>query len=149
MLGAKANANFADKDGLTSLFVSAQQGHVETVRALIWGEADLNAKAASSGATALFIAAQEGFGMVCRALLKNGADVELGLNHDNGGALLMAAQNGHLEACRILVEEGKADVNKVWQCGTALTRAMGQNQNEVVAYLKGKGAKTEAEMKTE
>ena len=54
-----ADVNKANNDGLTPLYVGAQEGHEAMVRALIELGADIN-KASDKGVTPLHIAAQKG-----------------------------------------------------------------------------------------
>ena len=51
------------------------QGHVDVVRVLLEGGADID-KAIDDGATPLFIASQQGHVEVVRALVEGGADID-------------------------------------------------------------------------
>jgi ankyrin repeat protein len=113
-----ADVNQATQDGTTPLFMAAQKGHLEVVRALVTElGADVN-QATQDGATPLLIAAGKGHLKVVRALVTElGADVNQAAQ--NGVTpLLIAAQEGHLEAVRALVMELGADVNQATQDGT-------------------------------
>ncbi len=77
---------------------------------------------------------------VVRWLLSRGAT----LNHQVNGiirchALAGAAMNGHLEIVKLLIEHG-AVFNYDWKDRNPLSLAMLYGQNEVVDYLKSKGA---------
>jgi predicted LPLAT superfamily acyltransferase len=94
-----------------SLFMAVQNGHVEVVRLLLSGGADVNQARTDTGTTLLFMAAQEGHVEVVRLLLSGGADVNQARTDTGATPLFMAAQNGHVEVVRLLLSGG-ADVNQ-------------------------------------
>ena len=77
-------------DGLTSLHVSSQSGHLDVVRELLARGANVNA-AANTGLTPLFQASFCGRVEVVRALLAAGADKRR--MHNNGTTVASLAGN--------------------------------------------------------
>jgi ankyrin repeat protein len=88
--------------------VAARNGHVEVVRVLLEGGADVQRVNVDTN-TALHTAAQNGHLEVCRLLLDSGAKVDT-VGQFKETALMGAASNGHLEVCRLLLDSG-AEVN--------------------------------------
>ena len=68
--------------GATLLYMAAEHGHLEVVRALLEAGADLN-QANTDGDTPLCIAAQCGRKEVVRALLEAGAERRDDIDYDN------------------------------------------------------------------
>lgn len=124
--------------GLAPLHFAARQGHIDAVRALVAGGADIN-KRAGDQTTPLLIAVINGHFDVARVLIEDGADVTL--TSDNGVTPLYAVLNvqwapkalypqpraylqqeiTYLDLMKMLLEKG-ADVNarlkrKVWYSG--------------------------------
>ena len=122
----KQNAQLIGKltDGAPALFMAAQDGHTETVRALAElilsssldneTKNELLAGKSADGTSALLMAAQYGHTETVRVLaemilsssLDNESKNELlaGKRADGTSALLMAAQKGHTETVRVLAE---------------------------------------------
>jgi len=113
----------------------AQQGDIETVKALLSGGNPAPVDSRDSvGQTALWGAAFVGDAAMCDLLLGAGACVD-GVNGEGVTPLLVAAQEGHLEVCKTLVREG-AGVDVADERGaTPLFMAAGQGQEEVVRVL--------------
>jgi ankyrin repeat protein len=136
-----ADVNKARGDGVTPLFIAAQNGHMAIVRCLVKElGADVN-QAANGGFTPLLIAAQNGHLNVVRLLVMDlGADVNQAL-HVGSIALYFVAQNGHLAIVRCLVKEASADVNKATHDGvTPLMIAARFEHADVVTFLIKYGA---------
>ncbi|XP_078575768.1 uncharacterized protein LOC144861671 [Branchiostoma floridae x Branchiostoma japonicum] len=127
--------------GATSLFVAAQEGHVEVVQQLLKAGADVE-KARQGGATPLYIAAQNGHVEVVQQLLKAGAEVDKA-RQTGATPLYIAAQNGHVEVVQQLLKAG-AEVDKAKQDGaTPLLIAAEEGHVEVVQQLLKAGAEVD------
>ncbi len=124
--------------GLAPLHFAARQGHLDAIRALVAGGADINQPAADL-TTPLLVAVINGHFDAARVLIEQGANVKL--TSDNGVTPLYAVLNvqwapkalypqpraylqqqlGYLDLMKMLLEKG-ADVNarlkrKVWYSG--------------------------------
>ena len=64
------------------MYVAAQNGHLENVRLLLEGKADVNMKCKTNGSTALWIAAHNGQFNIVKLLLENKADVNAKASKD-------------------------------------------------------------------
>jgi hypothetical protein len=104
LLAANADANLA-----RTLTLAAREGHVNVVRVLKEGKANVNQGITDAGWTTLMLAAQHGHENVVRVLLEEGkANVNQARTDDGCTALIAAAQEGHANVVRVLLEEGKA-----------------------------------------
>lgn len=90
------------------LYIAAQEGHLETVHALLDQGAEIDLRL-DKGSTALHIAVQEGHLETVRALLDQGADINLTVDN-RSTALHIAAHNGNVEILKTLLIKG-ADPN--------------------------------------
>ena len=112
LLNHGAAVDAARKDGMTALFLAAQNGHPEAVSLLLSNGAAVDA-AEEHGVTPLFMAASQGDLEMATLLLTNGAAVDAA--RDNGDtALLLAVKNRHLEVASLLLSNGAAvDANGI------------------------------------
>ena len=120
----------------TSLYLAAQNGHINLVKLLVRAGADVESENTLSRETPLGCAARNGHLEVVKFLVKEaGADVE-SKSFYGWTPLGRAAQKGHLEAVRFLVEEGCANVKwkDVWE-QTPLNLAAEDGHLEVVKFL--------------
>mgnify|MGYP000090432921 FL=1 len=72
LIEAGADVNKADDNGVTPLYMAAEQGHEGAVRALVELDADIN-KAIDVGATPLYVAALQGYLAIVQILEDAGA----------------------------------------------------------------------------
>ena len=130
LLAHGADANHAEEHVWPVIVLSAENGHVAVVEALLdAGAGELRgalARAASAGSTA-----------VVALLLDHGADVHT----FNSVALHNAVYMGHLETSTLLLDRG-ADPNarSSWDNRTPLTMARERGHLEVAALLLSRGA---------
>jgi hypothetical protein len=90
---------------VSTLWVAAERGYVDVVRALVGRGADIDKSRATNGSTPLLIASKNGHMDVVRALVEGGADIDKA--KANGWTPLHAAsQNGHVDVVRALVDGG-------------------------------------------
>jgi uncharacterized protein len=95
-----------DSNGLTSLILAAERGHLETVRQLLAHGANIEAQGGrGSGQTALIAAAENGRVDVVQLLLQHGADVTK-RDWANRTALDQAEQRRHPNVAEILRSAG-------------------------------------------
>jgi cytochrome c len=122
----------------TPLCEAAANKHLEAVQVLIQRGADVN-RAGKFRRTPLEIAVTRSSAEIVRLLLDNGAKPDV----SSGGStpLQVAADSGCLECVRSLVEAG-ADVNILSSTGSpAIHLAKKNGHEEIVAYLRSRGAK--------
>jgi ankyrin repeat protein len=101
----KGNMDNLSDTGMTLMLIgAAQEGHTETVLALLLGGGDMNGKA-SDGSTALMRAAQQGHIDTVLTLLALGTDVNAEAN-DGSTALEKAKEGGYEEVFRLLKRAG-------------------------------------------
>lgn len=144
-LARGADVNAAPSNNATPLFVAAQNGYLEIVRALLTVEGvDVNAAISDDGTTPLIAAAHNGHLEVVQALLNKGADVSAATTKEGVTPLSIAAQKGYLEIVRVLLDKG-ADVNAArWDGITPLMVAAYNGHLEVARALLDKGADVNA-----
>eukprot|EP00731_Ephydatia_muelleri_P014574 Em0008g294a len=102
------SVNTHDEDGQTALHIISENGHTDTVVALLERGADINARD-KDGQTALHISSKNGHTDTVVALLERGADINA---RDKFGqtALHISSKNGHTDTVVALLERG-ADIN--------------------------------------
>jgi len=121
------------------LVLATKAGDIKTVKKLLGGGADVNAKDNKHHASLLMWAAHEGHTEVMNLLIQKGANIDT-KKTTGETALWFAAQKGQLESLRILVHHD-ADVNVVgWKGATALEVARKNGHQEIVDYLRDAGA---------
>ena len=122
----------------SDLEAAAAEGDTETVKVLLAGGADVNAKE-KRGMTALMLAAGDGHIETVEVLLTGGADINA-KSKDGMTALMLAAGDGHIETVKVLLAGG-ADVDAKAKDGmTALIRAAEFGHTETVKVLLAGGA---------
>eukprot|EP01114_Cavostelium_apophysatum_P024138 TRINITY_DN9364_c0_g1_i2.p1 TRINITY_DN9364_c0_g1~~TRINITY_DN9364_c0_g1_i2.p1 ORF type:complete len:299 (+),score=27.57 TRINITY_DN9364_c0_g1_i2:23-898(+) len=108
--GAKVNYISKDMDGISPIYLAAQEGCVGAVSILIEAGAEIDKASADNGTTPLFMASQNGHHEVVKLLLQRGADPNIVTTDDETSPLQAAAMNGHLDIIKDLISEG-ANVN--------------------------------------
>jgi acylaminoacyl-peptidase len=119
------------------LLAAAGKGDAATVRGLLAGGADVNARN-SYGATPLFFAADKGHVEVVKLLLEHGADVNVQDNFYKASPLDWAVMRSRSDVIKLLVEAGAEGAE------TALQSAAAKGDVEVVRAILDKGRLKEA-----
>ena len=107
LVDAGVDVNYQDEHGETALHTAARLGHVECMRNLIAGGADIEIAENSYGWTPVFIAAVEGQLSALEVLVEEGAEATK-LDSSGWTAIEHAALRGHIEVARRLKELTKA-----------------------------------------
>ena len=130
------SVTFVLKD-VTPLMMAANTGDVETVRALLDDDSDVNAKT-NNGGTALFAAAKKGYAEIVRILLDRGADANA---RDQNGrtALHVGAEDGHSDVVRALSKESAVNA-QTKNSRTASSAAAANGNTDIVQALAEKDA---------
>ena len=129
LLAKGANADTADRRGLTPLIWASAGGHLELVQELLARGAAVERRAID-GTTALMLASANGFTDVVRALLVRGANVSAvrgGMN-----ARQLAAERGHSATVAIL--------DQAQMLGGRLLQAAAEGNDTTVRQLLSSGA---------
>ena len=131
-----------DTKGFNSLFVAAQNGHIEIVELLIEHGADVNIVGQRSH-TPLWIASVRGRNDVVEYLLESNKVT----NYNQCGLytiLYAASQNNHWKCVELLSKSGKCDINLANNTGaSALWRAASLGCTESLKVLIEYGARVE------
>lgn len=134
----KADLNQTRADGLTALFIAAQQRHIKTAERLLEAGADVN-KVSKQGASPLLAASEEGYLDIVKLLVKYRANLTQARS-DGFTAFILAAQNGHLDIVEYLFSHG-VNVNQLTKSGASSLLAAAQNGHiAVVKFLLAQGA---------
>lgn len=136
---AGKNVNQANGHGWTALMFAASKGHKDAIDRLIQAKAAVN-QSTKNGMTALMIAAEGGHVDVVTALIGGGAKIDQE-SKIGRTALIYAAAKGYYNIVSMLITK-KADINHKDQKGwTGIAAADHFHHKEVVAVLKGAGAR--------
>lgn len=144
LLGAGADVNAAQVDGMTALHWAVSRSNAAMTRTLLDAGADVNA-ATMYGVRPLSLACENGSPEIVRMLLEKKAGVEDRLT---GGAtpLMTASRTGNAEVVRLLIDAG-ADVNAREQHQqTAIMWAAAEGHTDVVRQLMDAGADMRASL---
>ena len=111
LLEQGAHVDQIDQQGIWPLFLAAQNGDAEVVRALLDGGADANKARTDDGTTPLLIAAEKGHVGVACALLESGAGADVNAARSDGGGspLSVACQHGHCKVVSLLLDHGAVE----------------------------------------
>ncbi|EXJ68497.1 uncharacterized protein A1O5_08290 [Cladophialophora psammophila CBS 110553] len=135
-------AHLCGEDGISPLWIAAQQGHTRIVKLLIDGyQADVNTASTDSKRTPLHQASQNGHTEIVRILLDKGALPDL---RDSEGVspLWTAAQKGSVETVNLLVSRPNVEIDAMPTDikRTALHQAAQGGHTEIVRVLLEHGA---------
>ncbi len=106
--GADVNAH--SNEGFTPLFFAAQQGDVESTRAILVAGANVNEVMPKTLHTPLMVTSASNFAGVASLLLENGANTELVDSRGNTALHLAARHKKGVEVVKVLLQHG-ADPN--------------------------------------
>ncbi len=146
LLAGGADADEANRYGVTPLSVACTNGNAEAVAALLASGADPN-RALNGGETPLMTAARTGLVRPVRLLLGAGASIDA----ETAGqtALMWAAADGHADVVRLLIERG-ADPNKALKSGfTPMLFAAREGHRNVVRALLEAGVDANAALESD
>src|SRR5262249_214976 len=134
-------ANAFSSDGFTPLRPAVFFGHMQTVEVLLAAGAEVNtASRETMKVTPLHSAAAARQVAIARLLISHGANVNARQAESGFTPLHEAAANGDIELATLLLEHG-AKINAKMKDGkTPLAFAVSRNQNEMAAFLRGRGA---------
>jgi uncharacterized protein len=119
-----ASLDTSTYDGVTPLYMAAQQGYLEIVVLIEHDKSITN-----DIATPLFIAVQQGHLDIVKILIEHGASIDKASNGTT--PLFIAALSGHLEIVKVLLEHG-ASIDKFPSDGTPLFIATHEEHLEEV-----------------
>ncbi len=144
LLEGGADVDWQGDDGRTAVMAATVGNHVDTVRALIDAEANVDIRDARLDNPFLYAGA-EGLLDILRLTIEAGADPSL-TNRFGGTALIPASERGHVEVVRELLTNSDVDVDHVNNLGwTALLEAIvlsngDERHQQVVQLLVDHGA---------
>ena len=133
LLSITVDLNMQDNDGATALILASEDGHKDTVVALLEAKSEVNTQN-NKEYTALLTASAKGYTDIVVALLEAKADMNM---QDRYGAtaLIKASDSGH-KATVVALVEAKADLNMQNSNGaTALMRASIRGHKGIVVAL--------------
>ena len=130
LLAKGAEVNSATEFGATALIFAADSGHVEIVKALIDGGADVNLKDSTYGSTAIDWAAGKGYAPIVEILLAKGAT-------SVSDTLDAAIDKGYTEVAKVVLATGKLPKESL---GAPLAMARRGGRTEIAELLVKAGA---------
>ena len=141
LLDAKADPDEAQDNGVTPVYMAAQNGHADALQLLLSAKADPD-KAQDNGVTPMYMAARNGHADALQLLL--GAKADPDEAQDNGVTpMYMAAQNGHADALQLLLG-AKADPDKALKDHDVTPMCMAAQNGHADALQLLIGAKADA-----
>ena len=120
-------------EGCTPLWAAAERGHLDIVKVLIEGNADVNGRN-SLNSTPLKIAAYSGHLDIVCYLVENGADVNA-RNKSEHTPLMAACYNGHSKVVTHLIQSGANIYLQDKEGNTALHEAIYKDHFEIAKEL--------------
>ncbi len=134
------NQKSNNAEQVTSLWMAAQEGAVESVKILLSLGADVDSPRVSNGLTPLHVALQGGYTEVMKELISNGAALDLQDVSGNNLLHLTCKLEGGLDVIELLLAKS-FDVNaKSVGGGTAILQAAVRNDLTTVKFLLSKSA---------
>lgn len=106
LIRAGANAQIANRDGATPMFLAAMNGSGPMIETLLKAGVDPNAPVLSRGETALMMASRTGRLDAVKLLLSHGSRVDATENLRGTTALMWAAEQGHTAVVQLLLDSG-------------------------------------------
>jgi ankyrin repeat protein len=127
------DANKADNDGCSPMYMAAQTGQTAALKLLLENGGNAN-QAMTDGRTPVFVASKNGDTAAIKLLLKHGADVH---NLTTHGMLpvWMAAEGGHTDAVHALLKAGANARTAQWSGQPTLHIAAAKGHLPVVRVL--------------
>ena len=116
LIGAGADVNSVQHQGITALSWVCQHGHFGVAKALLDAGAAVDVGDITDGQGPLLIAAGHGHLSIVKLLVRRGANVNQAM-HDGDTALHFACQSGFVDVCEYLLDHG-ADIHAVGLRGT-------------------------------
>jgi ankyrin repeat protein len=110
LLRSGADANAQTRLGVTALYLAAQNGNADMVKALLAAGADANQVDGATGESILMAAIRSGSRDAVQALLSSGANPNATEPQLRVTPLMLVAETGHAEMIRSLLERG-ADIH--------------------------------------
>lgn len=126
------------EDGATALMFAATYGHFDVVKLLMEHGADIN-KVTYDGNNALFFTVVAGHVEIIEHLIEFGAPVDKGCR--NVTPLEKASSLGNLKVVELLIKRGAVINRGFFDGSNALCLAKAFGHENVVKFLKSKGAK--------
>ena len=145
LLRAKGGKTTKELLAADDIFAAAEVGDVESIKKLLAGGADVNAKN-KGGYTALHLAAKRGQAAAAAALLEAKADIGLASKSGKTALHYVAYYNGNLDLAKVLLDAGAAVNAKDGKNKTPLDYALSKKRTELAELLRAKSGKTTKEL---
>jgi ankyrin repeat protein len=130
----QTQVNIVDSSGCTALYVAAENGCLELVRALVYHSASVHI-ATRQRKTPLVVAAERGHVQVVEFLVENASNVEA-MDAKGYSAAQYACRNGHMDVLRVLFQKGaNLAVRDPVDHSTLLMAAVKRGREEMVKFL--------------
>ena len=145
LLRAKSGKTTKELLAADDIFAAAEVSDVESIKKLLAGGADVNAKN-KGGYTALHLAAKRGQAAAAKALLEAKADIAAASKSGKTALHYVAYYNGNLDLSKALLDAGAAVNAKDGKNKTPLDYALSKKRTELAELLRSKGGKTTKEL---
>jgi ankyrin len=145
LLRAKSGKTTKELLAADDIFAAAEVSDVESIKKLLAGGADVNAKN-KGGYTALHLAAKRGQAAAAAALLEAKADIGLASKSGKTALHYVAYYNGNLDLAKVLLDAGAAVNAKDGKNKTPLDYALSKKRTELAELLRAKSGKTTKEL---